>query len=127
MSRVQHQEGYAVTRMWLLPVGEVCDKHLYGEHGELHQLVGMIEAEMWPQIGGQIAAGNVDLTEIVDRHSELEEYLDLDSPLLSVGIAGPLDNLDSIMPKGGIDLERSRRDLKERCPDCRELIKEAQG
>ena len=56
-------------RMWNLNPKQMCDKHLLGEHLEMHMFVGAIKKGK--SIKGFITTGLVRVYEIQNRHDQL--------------------------------------------------------
>lgn len=118
-------------RMWLgVKPSEMCDKHLRGEHGELHKLMG----SMWcandnghprkrqheNSIRGLLREGFLDLRLVRQRHDLLTSEAAMrgrswDSPLLT----SPVKRWSyELIRHNGHDNERDRNDLRARCPEC---------
>jgi hypothetical protein len=96
--------------MWLgVRPREMCDQHLLGEHKELHQVVGLIEAgvnlgktKQWVETGL-----------INKRHeaivAEMERRgMNHQSPLIYTGE----------VEVGDVDRQATRQELARRCEDC---------
>lgn len=60
-------------RMWMVNPKFLCDKHLLGEHVELHMLVGCINKNK--NLNGYMREGLVALHSIKSRHLELVEEM----------------------------------------------------
>lgn len=108
-----------MTRMWLVDPEILCRQHLLGEHKELHQLLGHIEAENMGSIEGHAEKGQIDTSLIEKRHDKLVEEMkdrgfNHDSPLEYE------DNLNL----GEIDVDANIEDLIERCEGCRKRYEE---
>lgn len=108
-----------MTRMWLVDPELLCRKHLLGEHKELHQLVGHIEAGNTAVVEGHAEKGQVDTSEIENRHEELVEEMkrrgfNHDSSM----------EYDDELSAGEIDVSSNIEELAERCGDCRKRIEE---
>ena len=108
-----------MTRMWGLSPELLCDRHLLGEHAELHQLVGTVENHPHGEaiVRGHAAKGNVDTRLIEERHATLVAELENrgfahDSPL----------SYDADLEIGAIDERANRAELADRCAACRERI-----
>jgi len=89
----------------------------------LHKLVGAINNH---QHGlaiaqGQAKKGNIDTSQITDRHQLLVEEM----KERGINHNSPLSYQDKLN-LGKVDVKRSLRDLKERCSSCRTRI-EANG
>lgn len=107
-------------RMWMLPPTQMCPQHLLGEHYELHMLAGHICRGR--KLGKYLTDGLVDPSQILQRHAELVTEMkrrgfNHDSPLdeLTFATAGLLAEA---LPRGCIDLEHNRKDLRARCKLC---------
>lgn len=111
-----------MTRMWMIPPRELCDgdekSHLKGEHSEMHQAYGTIRNHPHGEavIKGHADKNppNLDTSLIVERHNELAAEMERrgiehESPLIYYDDVG----------MGSIDIEENRRDLYERCENCR--------
>ena len=107
-------------RMWMIDPKLLCQKHLLGEHGELHKFI--------PSFRKQYSVDNrvspvvqIELSSYKERHEELAEEM------LSRGMnhKSPLPELPdfSYLPRehfeAKVDKNISIRDLKERCQDCK--------
>ena len=94
-------------RMWMIEPELLCDKHLLGEHGELHKFISPVV--------------QIELTSYQSRHDELAKEM------LSRGMdhKSPLPELPdfSYLPRkqfeAKVDRGVSRVDLHERCNECR--------
>lgn len=108
-----------MTRMWGIDPRLLCDRHLLGEHAELHQVVGTIEKHPHGEaiVRGHVAKRQLDTASIQTRHDALATELDRrgmthDSPMAYE------DDLDL----GQLDLDANLAELADRCPDCRDRI-----
>lgn len=106
-----------MSRMWMLDPRMLCRNHLLGEHKELHQLVGCINAGRLNVIEGHAKLRQVDTTLIVKRHRELLiEIIDRGWRHKS-----PLPTFDDpCIGEGCIDLFFNLEDLVHRCSACAE-------
>lgn len=106
-------------RMWMLPPEMMCMKHIVGEHGEIHKhrhnfvKKHSIKGRIFPEV-------QIEPESMKKRHDELAEYLK--------NHKSPYEMPDlSHLPKGikqaRVNIDVSIRDLKNRCPKCREKIK----
>lgn len=108
--------------MWLgIHPRYLCDQHLLGEHAELHQEVGQIQAGNHASVRGHIEHGQVDPHALQERHTAivgelLKRGMNHDSPLPGVDVSG-FDSPDW-------QPATVRQTLRERCADCREHIAE---
>lgn len=96
-----------------------CRQHLLGEHNELHKLVGVINNHPHGPaiVDGQAEKGNIDTSLITDRHTQLVEEMER----RGMNHNSPLSYEDEL-DKGSVDRQRSLRDLKQRCHDCKTRI-----
>lgn len=99
-------------RMWNIPPEKLCQKHLCGEHLEMHMFVGTIKRGN--RIDGYVRNKLVDTRNIQRRHDELA------AEMLRRGYnhKSPMDYED-MLSQGEIDVEFNRADLMARCPECR--------
>lgn len=102
-------------RMWKVNPKILCDKHLRGEHVEMHMFVGSILKGR--SLKGYVAKGLVEIHNIWKRHEELAKEMlrrdmkhESDLPKCTLCVAG------------SIDVDDSMRDLADRCEECRERI-----
>lgn len=113
-----------MTRMWLINPKKLCDKHLKGEHGELHQLVGTIKNHPYGEavVKGHIRENNIDLDKVVSRHEELVEEIerrDLMNHQSSLEqLEHDFDNTGSVIISSNI------KTLKNRCLSCKKRIRD---
>jgi len=111
-----------MTRMWNLPPSHMCQQHRLGEHKELHMIAGSLERALdgsdkhRATLAGQADAGNVDVRWLYGRHNTLEAYGGWDSPLPELDVDA------AAFAHADIDIRRSRRDLQNRCEDCKDAM-----
>lgn len=55
--------------MWMVPPEKMCDKHLLGEHVELHMFAGSIAKGI--SMHGFVTKGLLELRSLEDRHEDL--------------------------------------------------------
>ncbi len=105
-----------MTRMWNLPPGKLCDRHLLGEHKELHQAVGSINKGK--SIKKHIEMGQIEIHNIKKRHKGLVKEM------IKRGFKHK-----SHLPKfksfnmGYIDKDFNKNDLISRCNNCKKRFK----
>jgi len=108
-----------MTRMWGINPEDMCDKHLLGEHKEMHQIAGTIENHPHGKAIalGHVKKGQLDTSLINDRHYELAVEM------LNRGMEhdSPIDYHDKL-GIGEINIFKNRRDLMDRCDDCAKKI-----
>ncbi len=103
-------------RMWLINPKIMCNRHLLGEHVEMHMFIGSINKGK--SLDGYILNGELDISKIEKRHEELEQEMLLrgmkhHSPLeeFSINKINFLGNL--------IDVDKNLKELLSRCKDCK--------
>lgn len=108
-----------MTRMWLVDPEMLCDNHLLGEHKELHQLVGHIQAGNTAVIEGHASKNQIDTSKILERHEELVEEMER----RGFNHRSPLEYEDELS-LGEVDLDENLEDLLHRCEKCRHRYEE---
>ena len=110
-------------RMWMVPVEQMCRKHLMGEHVETHMFVGTMNN--YKSLKGYIDKGLVETDNLQTRHDELAKEIERrgyshNSPLvINKLVAATYEGL------GKVDVQNSLDELATRCPDCADLQTEA--
>lgn len=109
-----------MTRMWNIDPGLMCDRHLLGEHREMHQEVGTLRNHPHglEVVKGHAKNGHIDTSLIKQRHDELVEEMER----RGFQHGSPLDYSDEL-GLGEIDVEKNREELSRRCENCRGRIK----
>ena len=102
--------------MWGVNPKLLCQKHLLGEHVEMHMFVGTILAGK--SLDGYIKKGLVIPKKINERHDELAQEM----ILRGMNHQSPLDQI-SIKANGMIAIEKNKKELIKRCSECRNRIK----
>ena len=59
--------------MWLVDPNLLCNRHLLGEHLEMHMFIGTIKKGS--KINGYVEGGLCDPTKIIFRHDELADEM----------------------------------------------------
>lgn len=105
-------------RMWGVDPRVLCQKHLLGEHVELHMFVGTIRKGV--SLGGYLTKGLLEPHLLEARHRELVAEME------SRGIAhrSPLQTYPAQAPAGKVDRIANLDELQARCPECRKRIQE---
>lgn len=107
-------------RMWMLDPVLLCRKHLLGEHGEIHKHIPSFRKGH--KIDGRFEpVVQIQLNALESRHDALAAEMlkrgyNHHSPLLDI------PNLALTYPQYYdmvVDIEISKKDLIERCPECR--------
>ncbi len=103
-------------RMWNLPPEKMCDRHLLGEHVELHMIVGCLNKNK--NIKGFLDKGFIEIHNIKKRHNELVKEMK------NRGFKhnSPLQKFKSFKA-GRINKSQNKKDLTKRCKNCRNLFK----
>lgn len=106
-------------RMWMIKPSLLCNKHLLGEHGELHKFIPSFHKQH--SVTNRVApVVQIELSSYQSRHDELatemiKRGMNHNSPL------PPLPDF-SYLPKAHfyakVNTNISVKDLKERCGDC---------
>lgn len=102
-----------MTRMWMVEPWLLCRRHLIGEHGELHQILGHIESGNLKAVQGLVRKGYLDTALIRERHDALAAEMER----RGYNHDSPVEYSDAL-GIGGVDLERSRTELASRCSRC---------
>ncbi len=106
-------------RIWMLPTKWMCVSHRSGEHGEIHKHLPSLYQGV-KIVGRMEPLVQVQLNALQSRHDELALTLNHNSPL-EVDDYLIWKNYPQYYDKV-VDLEFNKRDLMQRCPDCRKLI-----
>lgn len=106
-------------RQWLVDPQLLCRQHLLGEHVEHHMFVGSISRGK--SVEGFLRDGLLEPKTLRTRHSQLVNEMtrrgyNHKSPLTDVDI--------SHLPDGKIDIDRNIEDLRNRCEECANRIKQ---
>jgi len=98
--------------MWAVSAKRLCNKHLLGEHVEMHMFVGTILKNI--SIKGYISKGLVNPRKIIERHNEIaQEMLNR-----NMNHKSPLEFDCSILPNISLSVKNSRDELRKRCKNC---------
>jgi hypothetical protein len=103
--------------MWQIPPDFMCQKHISGEHYELHKHLHSFQKKH--SITGRIKpVVQIEPASMEIRHNELANYMNHNSPYTQPDISYlPIDE-----QKAKVDLNISYKDLSDRCPECRALL-----
>lgn len=98
-------------RMWGINPKLLCNKHLLGEHVEMHMFIGTIKKGI--SIQGYLNKKLVDPSKIVNRHDALmkemiKRGMNHQSPLV----------FTSHLKHAPLDLIGNTKELKRRCSKC---------
>lgn len=101
-------------RMWGVDPKVMCNRHLLGEHVEMHMFVGTIKRGT--SLRGYIDGGLVE-THLIDmRHDELAREM----IRRGMNHKSPIEHLYP-PAMGRIDRAGNLRELASRCPECARL------
>ena len=103
-------------RMWKVSPKKLCDRHLLGEHVEMHMFAGNVKRKK--NISGYVRKGLVEINNIKKRHDELAKEM----LLRGFKHKSPLKKFKGSV-LGKIDINKSERELMKRCAKCRKLLK----
>ena len=107
-------------RMWMVEPKLMCDRHLYGEHYELHMLAGTLIKGR--SIDGYLAKGLLEPQNIFPRHSSLSLEMARRKGTAYSRLPNPFLFGAPILLRGHVDRLQSVADLVARCPECEEKI-----
>ena len=103
-------------RMWMVPVEYMCNKHLLGEHVEIHMFVGSINNGQ--SVDGYIANDLLEPLSLRLRHQEIVKEMigrgyshKQELPPISAAVLGA-------KLYHTINVSKSVNDLKSRCKSC---------
>jgi len=105
-------------RMWNINPKQMCRQHLLGEHFEIHKAVGNLRhSGKWTKSLAQ--RGFLEPQNALKRHNKLVKEM------LTRGWKhqSPLDTEGVKLPRGKVDIKKSIKDIKQRCKECRKLLK----
>lgn len=109
-------------RMWMINPMLICNKHLIGEHGELHKhRNNFIKGH---SIKGRVSpVVQIEPLSMKARHDELAKEMEArgfnhKSPYEQPDLSKYGDEINA-----KVDVNISKADLAERCPECRERLK----
>lgn len=108
-------------RMWMVDPRIMCQKHLCGEHVELHMFLSHLKLKR--KIDGYLKNNCLQPRMLFQRHKDISEEMfsrgyNHKSPLEEKECACVSD-LPMFQQYWEVDSEQSLKDLLERCPECR--------
>ena len=98
----------------MLPPSLMCDRHLLGEHVELHMLVGSLLKGR--SIQGFLVRGLLEPQHVKERHAELVQEM----VRRGMNHKSPLEEIQG--PYGAVDRLASLKELYTRCARCKDII-----
>lgn len=102
-------------RMWNVDPKLMCNKHLLGEHVEMHMFVGTIRKGV--SLQGYIDGGLVETQHIKRRHDELVVEMER----RGMNHKSPMPDGGLVLAAGIVDVPANLVELSRRCPACRAL------
>lgn len=108
-------------RMWMVDPKIMCQKHLCGEHVELHMFIGTLKKGV--RIDGFLKNNCCEPKSIFQRHIDISEEMiargyNHQSPL-ELEDCNVISNLSEIQKNWMIDSSLAMNDLLSRCPECK--------
>lgn len=113
-------------RMWGVDPELLCDKHIGGEHVEMHMFAGTMRKGC--RIDGYVRKGLVEPKKIVARHDALAAEMTRrgmkhNSPMSESDVEMINTYLEKRpYPEAFVDVDANLAELMRRCPRCREKI-----
>jgi len=124
MYNIENQKGYFYMRMWKLPPEFLCQKHLLGEHGEIHKHRHNFEKHH-KMTGRIFPVVLIEPANMQTRHDELvKEMLARGYNHQSPYIQPDISYLPENEQNARANLEYNLEDLMNRCPERRQRIEE---
>jgi len=112
-------------RMWMLPPGRMCKKHLLGEHAETHMFLGsLLRAK---RLGGFFEKKLLEPQSLFARHNELAAEMirrgyNHKSSMNPEEVKQGLSALPAGQRSSRVNPNQSQLALSVRCEDCRKLL-----
>ena len=100
--------------MWNIAPKRLCDKHLLGEHVEMHMFRSNVVRKK--NISGYIKKGLVEVHNIKKRHDELAKEM----VKRGMNHNSPLKRFKGKI-LGKVDIAKNKKELIKRCSRCRKL------
>ncbi len=99
-------------RMWGVSPALLCNKHMLGEHVEMHMFAGTIKKGISTK--GYTETGLVDLSKIRSRHNSIAKEM----KRRGMNHKSPMDGVANGLKGGWIDEKANLKELKRRCREC---------
>jgi len=103
-------------RSWGVEPSLLCDKHLLGEHVEMHMFAGTLRKGI--SVAGYIDDGLIEVDKIITRHEELATEM----TLRGMNHKSPMPDDLVLFSAGWIDNFANLKELSRRCETCRANI-----
>jgi hypothetical protein len=106
-------------RMWGIDPKKLCNRHLLGEHVEMHMFTGCLKKGL--NLKGYYDKKLVCTNLIKKRHDELANEM----IIRGMNHNSPIAEIDTFKDSvyGEIDVQANIRELINRCPRCKVLLK----
>lgn len=109
-------------RMWMCNPKILCQKHLCGEHLEMHMFLGALKKRK--KVDGYLKNNLLEPLKLAKRHDELSEEMtnrgyNHKSPFGKFNECGEITCLPPYQRIWTIDKKSALKDLLDRCPECR--------
>ncbi len=108
-------------RMWMVDTSKMCNKHLLGEHVELHMLIGTLKRNK--KINGFIKNNCVEVSSIYKRHEDIVNEMNKRNMKHKSDLEQICLNNYSEYFTIKVNSKQSLIDLLERCENCRKINK----
>ena len=106
-------------RMWMCPTNILCQKHLMGEHGEIHKHRHNF-VKRHSVVGRIIPVVQIEPESMQSRHDALAlEMTNRGYNHKSPYEMPDISYLHQDLRKAKVDVDSSTEDLINRCPDCK--------
>ena len=105
--------------MWNVDPKVMCNKHLFGEHVEMHMFAGTIKKNK--SIQGYLDNQLVEVHNIKKRHDELVKEIKKRGFNHKSPIIQPKFGVLRGSKAGFVDIQDNMLELRKRCPECRNL------
>jgi hypothetical protein len=102
--------------MWNVEPSRICNRHLLGEHVEMHMFVGAINKGK--RISGYVSRGLVETENLEKRHNALASEMQR----RGMNHKSPLSQ-PKISKMGVVDVIESERELRRRCNLCAHYLR----
>lgn len=103
-------------RMWGVDTRLLCDKHLLGEHVEMHMFAGTLKKGISTK--GYTETGLFDLSKIRQRHDQIAREM----KKRGMNHQSEIDPIVDGLKGGYIDQKANLNELKRRCKQCAKRI-----
>jgi len=111
--------GGCKMRMWMVDPSIMCDRHLLGEHVEIHMLVGCLRKKK--NIRGYVEKGLVEIRSLRTRHDGLVREMRRRHMNHASSLPRTIPRPEKGVGFGRVDRRASLKELRRRCPSCRQV------